>query len=1125
MTQHSNVRLQQSYRGRKRSGPPAASTSQLIGKTEQPQLRLRLASYASKLVANSHFRYRAPNMSDCGAHRRKAGFNRTFLCKQLGCVFCHGGRVAKSRRVLKHLEKIRFHSQWRVLWATVTLRSVEPSAYGDSVDTLHSALSKLRGWAPFTRALGVLTSQEFTCSRKGEIHPHAHTLFVFRSKEEYKKAVKVLQSKFQKAAGLHYAPRVHIGKPVLGGNVTKISKLAKYCMKLPSINTFENLLSKPNRYLEIYQALNRSRIGKTKKRLVSTSGVFNRSKRAARDRRNANGAPTKAPSVKNVTTKPPENAENKDTFEGLCEQTVPETCPISGHDDKNPSSCGLFADDRLWHCFPCGQTGDVLDACVHLEGRPQSGRAWVTDTLVYLAREFGIPVDLPELTEEQQFELDTYRAHAQALKLVVTGEKSDAVKEKLAGYGWSEKTLNKIGIGGVLSTRDYLLGMEAAGYSKSFLHKIDLDNPRIFHPDCLIYAVKDEHGNAVGFSARNLRYETAVATARQIAELEGEESVEASKALQSIPPKYVNSTQFDSEDNSPRNAIYQKGKRLFGLHTVKPKAKKLWIVEGNADVVTSFNAGVANTVGLCSNHLTKEHLALILEQGITHLIFVMDGDDGGRKGVDSFVRLVDECLSNRPGIRIELILLEGGADPDSFIREKGANAYTDLPRVSLFAWRLKHAIETGEDNITVAREAIGLIVNESEAIQRHVMIIQLADVTGIPVATLNRQVEEILYVEEIRSEEQVFGIAERLSLQLKRNPKSAAQIIAAAAMEVENVSVKSYGATTSSIQQITDAIFDANEKTIDTVALKTGYPLWDQRFGGIPIGAAFLTMPGKPNHGKSSALSCLTVGVLDNNSDVIVLAHTVDDILRDYMNRLFGVKYKFPSKFFKEAGKHLPDNEKFRQAFFEFKEWKREMVETEKLVMVDVTMLPGTLSAFESKIKQLRRSYPSRPIVAIGDNFHLYDSGSGSDADGEAHTRNMSKKVKSIANHHDVCVMMTMELPKLPDGVKPRLSKIKGSAGVSYDSSGNIGVYNDKKDSREQSHMIWKDKDNETRPILELIFDKSKILNGYDGALFYKFHEESGYMEELSENEQKSWYEKSLRKPGYGGLSTSGSDE
>ena len=1074
MTPHVTVREQQAARGLQKNNYPTKSTSQLIEKdrvvaagsrspSEQTQLRRRLADYASRLVADSNFRYRAPNMFDCGAPRRKDGFNRTFLCKQMGCVFCHGGRVAKSRRVLKHLAKVTFQSEWRVLWATVTLRSVEPSAYGDSVDTLHAALSRLRGWAPFSRALGVLTSQEFTCSRKGAIHPHAHVLFVFRSKEDYKKAARVLQSKFQKAAGLSYNPRVHIGRPILGTNIPKVSKLAKYSMKLPSTKTFENLLRKPNSYLDMYLALNHSRIGKTKKRLVSTSGVFNRSKRAARVQRHATDTPTKVPFIKKSSA---ETVEYKDRIAIDCEQMVPET-----------------------------------------------------DTLVYLAEQFGIPVDMPELREEEQYELDTYRAYTQALKIVLTSEKSAPVKEKIAGYNWSDKTLNMIGIGGVSSSRDYLSKMEAAGYTKQFLHAVDLDNPRIFNPDCLVYAVKDEHGNAVGFSARNLRYDAANLAAKEAKAAYGEDSEQAIAARSNVPPKYINSVQVDKDTGAIRNGIYQKGRRLFGLHTVKPKATKLWIFEGNADVTTSYNAGLSNAVGLCSNHLTKEHLALILDQGITHLIFVMDGDAGGDRGVDSFVKLADECLSNRPGIRVELVLLSNGDDPDSFIRGNNLDAFTSLPRISLFAWRLKRAIETGEDSITVAREAIGLIVNEPEAIQRHMMLTQLAEVTKVPFETLNRQLEEILCAEEVRSETQILGVAERLSLQLKRNPRAAAVAIATANNEIEHLSVKSKGVTTSSIQQITDAIFDKWEQTSDIVGLKTGYPLFDEWFGGIPIGAAFLTMPGKPNHGKSSALSNLTVGTLENNSDLIVLVHSVDDIMRDYLARLFGVKYQFPSKFFKAAQKYSLINEDFKRAFFEAKEWKREMVETERLVPMDVTMLPQTLVSFETKIKQLRRSYPSRPIIAIGDNFHLYDSGSGADAEnGEAHTRNMSKKVKLIANTYDVCNIMTMELPKLAVGVKPRMSNIKGSAGVSYDSSGNIGVYNDKKDFRHESCMTWKDKEGETRPMLELIFDKSKVLNGYDGTIFYKFHEDSGYMEEIPESEQSSWLSKSLRKPGSKGL-------
>jgi hypothetical protein len=619
-----------------------------------------------------------------------------------------------------------------------------------------------------------------------------------------------------------------------------------------------------------------------------------------------------------------------------------------------------------------------------------------------------------------------------------------------------------------------------------------------------LFSVKDENGNVVGFSARTLGYDAALVEAKAVAEKFGKESVEARQARELIPQKFVNSTQTDKDGNI-RNPIYQKGKRLFGIHTLRGK-KTLYIFEGNADVVTAYNAGLNNSVATCSNKLTKDHLNLILDLGINNLIFAMDGDAGGDAGREHFLKLVDEHLSNRPGFRIQLLLLENGHDPDSFIREHGLNAFMDLKKTSLFYWRMKQAIENHEDKSVVAEQGIGLIVNETDPLQQHSMLLQLADVTEIPYDVLNRKVQEIVSFADYQSEAEISAMAERLQMALKRNPRNAVQIIAGAQIEIERFKAPKQGATTASILNVLDHVYEKYEARTDSVGIKTGWPLFDKLFGGIPRDAAFITMPGKPNHGKTSFMTSMAVRSLDCNNDTIVLFHTIDDHLALFISRICAVKYRFPSLWFKQAGTFIKENEQFRQAFYESKQWLREMIESERFLPLDVTMLPRTLTSLEAKVKELRRAYPSRPIAAFGDNFHLYQTlGNGVSSD-EAGVRALSMGFKTLCNTYDICLTATMELPKasLKPGERPRIMNIKGSAGVSYDSSANVGVYNDLKDLRESSQLVWND-GGVIKPVVEIVFDKSKLDTGFDGNIYYKFYPESGYYEEIPEEEQGQW--------------------
>jgi hypothetical protein len=486
----------------------------------------------------------------------------------------------------------------------------------------------------------------------------------------------------------------------------------------------------------------------------------------------------------------------------------------------------------------------------------------------------------------------------------------------------------------------------------------------------------------------------------------------------------------------------------------------------------------------------------------------------GRK---KFLKLVDEHLSNRPGFRISLVLLEGGHDPDSFIREHGLNAFLDLKKTSLFYWRLKQAIDGHEEKSVVADQGIGLIVNETDPLQQHSMLQQLADVTGIPYDVLNRKVQEIVSFADYQSELEIAAMAERMQIALKRNPRNAIQIIEGAKIEIERFKAPSKGVTTASILNVLDHVYEKYEARKEDVGLKTGFPLFDKLFGGMPAEPAFITCPGKANHGKTSWMTSLAVRTVDYNNDAIVLYHTIDDHIGLFLSRVNAIKYRFPSMWFKHAGKYCQENEQFRQAFYESKQWLREIVEGERFLPLDVTMLPRTLTSLEAKVKELRRAYPSRPIVVYGDNFHLYQTlGNGMSSD-ESGVRALSMGFKTLANTYEVCIMATMELPKasLKAGERPRIINIKGSAGVSYDSSANIGVYNDLKDFRELAQLVWND-GGVMKPVMEIVFDKSKLDTGFDGNIYDKFYPESGYYEEIAEEEQGQWAAKAVAKKGGG---------
>ena len=181
-------------------------------------------------------------------------------------------------------------------------------------------------------------------------------------------------------------------------------------------------------------------------------------------------------------------------------------------------------------------------------------------------------------------------------------------------------------------------------------------------------------------------------------------------------------------------------------------------------------------------------------------------------------------------------------------------------------------------------------------------------------------------------------------------------------------------------------------------------------------------------------------------------------------------------------------------------------------------------------MRDLRRQFPDRPIIGFADNFHHYDIRGGGPSDGEGRLQYISRYAKDLCIKYRCTLVMTMELPKdsLKPGIRPRISTIKGSASMAYEASANIGVYNDAKDFGAKSQLVWEDKNDievvegpageklnqpKKKPIVELVFDKSKIYKGFDGVIYYRLDPATGRYDEEPGHRQKEWETLSMQGP------------
>lgn len=157
----------------------------------------------------------------------------------------------------------------------------------------------------------------------------------------------------------------------------------------------------------------------------------------------------------------------------------------------------------------------------------------------------------------------------------------------------------------------------------------------------LMFPICDEQGRVVAFSGRVLSGDEKMA-------------------------KYV---------NSPETLIFTKGRVIFGLDKAKRAIldRQVAVVcEGQLDMIACYGAGVQNTVAPQGTAFTAEH-ARILKRYTKEVVLCFDSDNAGQKAA---VRALDDLIHS--GLAIRVASMPTPHDPDSYVKEFGAEAFNEL---------------------------------------------------------------------------------------------------------------------------------------------------------------------------------------------------------------------------------------------------------------------------------------------------------------------------------------------------------------------------------------------------------------------------------------------------------------
>jgi DNA primase len=331
-------------------------------------------------------------------------------------------------------------------------------------------------------------------------------------------------------------------------------------------------------------------------------------------------------------------------------------CPF--HKEKTPSF-SVHAGQQFFYCFGCQATGDVFSFVGKIEnvGFPEAVRI--------VAQKCGIPLPKREFSSPEEAAgarlrtklLELHETAAAWFEEQLRGPGGALAREYLIGRGLTDEGIKKFRIGyapdSFNALRDRLSGMadqETLRASGLFSSKeqgdggqgpiYDRFRKRVMFPIC------NEGGRVIAFTARTL------------------ETGEKAGA------KYI---------NSPETPLYSKGQVLFNLDKAKPAIRAMefaLLVEGQMDCISVFLAGIQNVIATSGTAFTEPQVA-ILKRHTSNVIVNFDPDTAGANAAEKSIALLTE-----EGFSIKIVTLEGGLDPDRYIRERGVETYKEALRES-----------------------------------------------------------------------------------------------------------------------------------------------------------------------------------------------------------------------------------------------------------------------------------------------------------------------------------------------------------------------------------------------------------------------------------------------------------
>jgi len=304
-------------------------------------------------------------------------------------------------------------------------------------------------------------------------------------------------------------------------------------------------------------------------------------------------------------------------------------CPF--HKDDTPSMV-VNAEKGLWHCFGCGEGGDVIAFLMKIE------RLSFLEAVRRLAEEVGMSFDVVEDGERAKLR-EIMAEVAEYFAANLTGSAGGKARDYLHDRGYDEASWATYGLGYALPGWDNLKRRFGPRYGEATLVELGLlvqgdENTYDRFRDRTIFPIHDLSGRPVAFGGRAF---------------DGQ-------------PKYL---------NSPKTSLFDKGRLLYGLPWSRDgmaATRTAVLVEGYTDVLTLHRVGLTNCVGSMGTSLTQGQ-ADLLKRFVDDVVISYDQDAAGGAAAIRGMQIL-----RNSGLGVRVVCLPPGEDPDGLVRRDGREA-------------------------------------------------------------------------------------------------------------------------------------------------------------------------------------------------------------------------------------------------------------------------------------------------------------------------------------------------------------------------------------------------------------------------------------------------------------------